>query len=156
VQEFDLRERAALKNRLGPLALMDELSSKRGMSWNDIASAIGVSLSAIRKWRTGSDCAADNRIALARLAALIDLLDEAMVSEPAGWLLTPVLPGYTVRFLDLVTAGRDDLVLENAFNRMTATDVLDVFEPTWRESARRKFDIVVDGDGIRGFRRRDR
>jgi hypothetical protein len=153
VQQFDLQERTALKNRLGPTALMDELSSERGLSWNEIATAIGVSLSAVRKWRTGKDCSAENRTNLARLAALIDLLDEAMVSEPAGWLLTSVLPGYTVRFLDLVAAGRDDLVLENAFNRMRPTEVLDAFEPSWRDSAKRKFEIAVDGDGIRGFRR---
>lgn len=156
VQEYDLQERAALKNRQGAPALMEELSEARGLSWNDIATAIGVSLSAIRKWRTGGECTADNRMALARLAALIDLLDEAMVNEPAGWLLTPVLPDYTVRFLDLVANGRDDLVLENAFQRMKPTELLDAYDPDWRVSSRRKFAISVDGDGVRSLRRRDR
>lgn len=155
-QEFDLQERAALKNRLGPQALMEELSSERGLSWSEIAMALSVSLSAVRKWRAGHEVSAENRTNLARLAALIDLLDEAMVSEPGGWLLTPVLSGHTVRFLDLVAAGRDDLVLENAFNRMTAGEVLDTFEPHWRESTKRSFDMAVDGDGIRSLRRRTR
>lgn len=155
-QEFDLQERAALKNRLGPQALTEELSSERGLSWNDIATALSVSLSAVRKWRAGHDVSAENRTNLARLAALIDLLDEAMVSEPGGWLLTPVLSGYTLRFLDIVAAGRDDLVLENAFDRMTAVEVLDAFEPDWRERTKRTFDVAVDGDGIRSLRRRRR
>lgn len=154
IQHYDLNERAALKSRQGHIALLGELSDKRGMGWSDIALAVGVSLSGVRKWRKGGDCSPDNRIELSRLSAILDLADEAMVVDPAGWLLTPVLPGYTIRHIDLIASGRADLVLDCAFQMKTPTAVLDEFDPEWRETYRRQFDIIDDEDGIRSLRRR--
>jgi hypothetical protein len=154
IQDYDLNERAALKSRQGHLALLSELADERGMGWSDIALAVGVSLSGVRKWRKGGDCSPDNRIQLSRLAAILDLADEAMVVDPSGWLLTPVLPGCAVRHIDLIAFGRADLVLDCAFQMKTPTGVLDEFNPEWRENHVRKFDIVDDEDGVRSLRRR--
>lgn len=154
VQDYDLSDRASIKSRDGVEALIDELSRIRGLGWNDIASGVGVSLSAVRKWRRGGVCSPENRMALARLAAIIDLADEAMVVDPAGWLLTPVLDGYSLRHLDLIAADRADLVLDCAFHRKLPTIVLDEFDPEWRERYRRRFEVVTDGDGVRSLSRR--
>ncbi|MDH2414340.1 hypothetical protein [Nocardioides sp. CER19] len=154
VQDYDLSDRAAVHVRRGHAALLEELSNF-GLGWNEIATAAGVSLSAVRKWRNGGDCSADNRMALARLVALIELATEAMIEDAAGWLLTPVVDGYTIRHLDLIAADRPDLVLDFAFQRKGGRDVLDEFDSEWRDHYRRKFDVVTDGDGVRSLKRRE-
>lgn len=153
-QDYDLNDRAAIKSRIGAANLLDELYSKRGMGWNDIAKAVGVSLSAVRKWRNSGECTAENRLALARVAALLDLVEEAFVVDPGGWLLTPVIADADARYVDLLGAGRFDLVLDCAFQRMTATQALDAFDPDWRTTRWRRFDVVLDDEGVRSLRRR--
>lgn len=153
-QGYDLTSRASLKSRQGHVNLLAELSDVRGMGWGDIATALGVSLSAVRKWRNGGPCTPENRTALARLAALLDLTDEAMIIDPAGWLLTEVEHGYSIRYIDLIAAGAENLVLDCAFMHKTEREALDEFRADWRETAARKFDIEEDGDGIRGLKRR--
>lgn len=154
LQDYDLNDRAAIKARRGAPDLLDELYSDRGLGWGEIAQSVGVSLSAVRKWRNQGDCVAENRLALARVAAMLDLVEEAFVVDPGGWLLTPLVGDYTVRYLDLVSAGRYDLVLDSAFQRKTATQVMDDFDTDWRSTRRRKFDLVVDDDGVRSLRRK--
>jgi transcriptional regulator with XRE-family HTH domain len=154
VQDYDLTVRASLKSRQGHVNLLAELADARGMSWGDIAAAVGVSLSAVRKWRNGGTCTPNNRTALARLAALLDLAEEATIVDPAGWLLTEVEHGYTIRYIDLIAAGAENLVLDCAFMHKTEREALDEFNPAWRESKARRFDIVEDGDGVRSFKRR--
>lgn len=154
LQDYDLNDRAAIKARGNAPALLDELYSIRGLGWSEIAQSVNVSLSAVRKWRSQGDCIAENRLALARVAALLDLAEEAFVVDPGGWLLTPLVADYTVRYLDLVAAGRYDLVLYSAFQRKTATQAMDDFDANWRSSRRRKFDIIVDNDGVRSLNRK--
>lgn len=153
-QRYDLTARASLKSRQGHAKLLAELSDERGMGWGDIATAVGVSLSAVRKWRNGGPCTPENRTALARLAALLDLTEEAAIVDPAGWLLTEVEHGYTIRYIDLIAEGAEDLVLDCAFMHKSEREALDEFRPNWRETAARRFDIEDDGDGIRGLKRR--
>ena len=45
--------------------LLRELATDRGMAWADIADLVGVSVAAIRKWRTDGGATADNRARLA-------------------------------------------------------------------------------------------
>jgi hypothetical protein len=51
VRERDLRDRTLDKTKKSVVGLLDELASDRGMGWSDIAEVLGVSISAIRKWR---------------------------------------------------------------------------------------------------------
>src|SRR5687767_7602842 len=69
VEDLDLR--AADKARRGVSTLLAELSEGRGLGWNDIAALVGVSVSAIRKWRRGGDASPDSRLELARLCAFL-------------------------------------------------------------------------------------
>src|SRR5680860_862041 len=52
---LDLDSRTLDKSKKSVPALLDELASERGMGWSDIAEVIGVSISAVRKWRKGGD-----------------------------------------------------------------------------------------------------
>ncbi len=138
-------------------ALLEELAGDRGMSWSDIAEVLGVSISAIRKWRKGGDASPGSRLKLAQFAALLDVLEEkAPVSDPAGWmeLDLPLAAGFFIRPLDLYLEGHVDALMDLAERRLEAHQVLNQVRPNWRDS-RSDFEVFSDVDGERSIRRRE-
>lgn len=138
-------------------ALLEELAGDRGMSWSDIADVLGVSISAIRKWRKGGDASPGSRLKLAQFAALLDVLEEkAPISDPAGWmeLDLPLAAGFFIRPLDLYLEGHVDALMDLAERRLEAHQVLDQVRPNWRDS-RSEFEVFRDTDGKRSIRQRE-
>lgn len=157
VREKDLTQRALNKSRFDVPALLDELAYERGMSWTDIAEIAEVSVSAVRKWRKGSDSTPENRRRLARFAALLDTLEEkGIIQDPANWMEMdlPLASGYYIRPLDLYLSGHDGALLEIAEQRRPIEHVLDDIRPGWRET-RSKFEVFEDTDGMRSIRARE-
>ncbi|MGW6875204.1 helix-turn-helix domain-containing protein [Streptomyces xanthophaeus] len=152
----DLRARAAMKSRSGVPTLLNELAVERGMAWSDIARLVGVSVSAVRKWRTGGDATAEKRQMLARLAAFLDLLTELAVEDPVQWMEVPLaLPeGYSVRPVELYAMGHLIPVLEMAGLRREPTDVMDEVLPDWRTTRKSDYEVFVASDGDLAFRER--
>lgn len=149
---FELRAREWARRDVP--RLLRELSSQRGLGWSDIARLIGVSVQALRKWRNGEPATGEHRLAVARLAAFLDLLEDELISDPAGWLEMPLVPGYTPRHLDLYKAGRVDLLFELAGLRVTPEQALDALEPDWRRRFRLEHEVFDAGDGHLSIRRR--
>lgn len=155
VREWDLDERTAAKARLDALALLEELSTDRGFSWSDIARLSGVSVSAVRKWRAGENPSPERRRDLARLAAFVDLLDEiAPVSDPASWMLMRLSDSHTATAADLYLDGRSNDLLEHAQGHFSVSDLLDRWNPDWRDETRSEWEIVTAADGERSITRR--
>lgn len=154
VRELDLNERSFLKGKQDVPALLDELAYARGLSWANIAELASVSVSAVRKWRKGGEASADNRSRLARLAALLDVLQEkALVQDPARWMEMelPLAPGMHVRPLDLYIDGQELALLDIAEQRKPMAQVLDEARPGWRETGT-DFEVFTDTDGQRSIR----
>lgn len=157
VRECDLTDRTLEKTKKSVAGLLDELASNRGMSWSDIAEVLGVSVSAIRKWRKGGDASLERRSKLARIAAFLDVLEEkGLVQDPAGWMEMdlPLEAGYFIRPLDLYLEGHVAALLDLAEQRQSVAEVLDQVRPSWRGS-RSDFEVFLDVDGERSVRRRD-
>ncbi|WP_298209050.1 hypothetical protein [Ferrimicrobium sp.] len=153
VQKYDLDQHARSKAKRSVPTLLHELSTDRGMAWRDIARLVGVSVSAIRKWRNDGAASSENRLVLARLAAFLDLLDGFLVEDPAGWLEVPMADGYTVRHVDLYEAGRPDLLLDIAGLRIDEISALDRFDQEWRARYRSDFEVFEAGDGDLSIRK---
>lgn len=156
VRERDLIDRMLEKTKKSIAGLLDELAADRGMGWSDIAEVVGVSISAIRKWRKGGDASPESRSKLARIAALLDVLEEkGLVQDPAAWMEMdlPLEAGYFIRPLDLYFEGHVTALIELAEQRQTVTQVLDQVRPNWRQS-RSDFEVILDDDGERSIRRR--
>src|SRR5690242_2150425 len=99
-RDLDLTDRTLEKTKKSVPGLLDELARDRGMGWSDIAEVVGVSISAVRKWRKGGDASSERRRKLARIAALLDVLEEkGLVQDPAGWMDMdlPLGSGYFIR-----------------------------------------------------------
>lgn len=155
-RELDLTQRTFEKGKKSVATLLATLTTERGMGWSDIAEVVGVSISAIRKWRRGGDSSPESRTSLARIAALLDMLEEkGLVQDPAGWMEMdlPLGPGYFIRPLDLYLDGHATALIELAEQRRSVTQVLDEVRPDWR-SSRSAFDVFTDTDGERSIRPR--
>lgn len=144
-----LDERTALVALRDPTELLDELADDHGLSWTEVAKLVGVSDAAVRKWRRGDTISADNRRGLARVVALVNMLTDLAVGDPASWLEMRISGDSTVTPVHLVAAGRADLLFELAGMRRSAHQVLDEFEPNWREefASDSAFDVVDGPDG---------
>jgi transcriptional regulator with XRE-family HTH domain len=156
-RELDLADRTVQKAKKSVSGLLEELAGARGMGWSDIAEIVGVSISAVRKWRRGGDASPESRSKLARVAALLDVLEEkGLVQDPAAWMEMdlPLDPGYFIRPLDLYLEGHALKLIDLAEQRQTVAQVLDQVKPNWRAN-RSDYEVFIDTDGQRSIRRRD-
>lgn len=151
---LQLSARADEAAKRSPTELLDELSD-RGFSWTAIARVVGVSVPAVRKWRQGQPASAASRMALARLVALIGVLEgEHHVSDPAGWLELPIAESaYTG--VDVLVSGNESGLIKFAANHLTGPELLDQTSATWRDERDSRFEVVHAGDGAPAIRLRE-
>ncbi len=124
------------------------------------ARALGVSPTAVRKWRRGEAARAEHRGRLASFAAMCDLLTEMGLHDPAGWLDIPISGKSTLTPLDLFAAGRSELAVLLGSRLADPQEALDTFDPEWRERypVDADYEVVTLRDGSRSAmpRRRGR
>lgn len=155
-RELDLQERTFQKSKNSVATILDELAYERGMGWSDIAELAGVSVSAVRKWRKGGDATPESRSRLARISAVLDVLEQkGLIQDPANWLEMdlPLAPGYFIRPLDLYLEGHVIALIDLAEQRKSVEQVLDETRPYWR-STRSDFEVFEASDGARAIRQR--
>lgn len=154
-QRQTLELRAHDRAREDVVTLLDVLSAERGLGWSDIARLVGVSVQAVRKWRRGEAVTGENRLSIARLVALLDMLfAEIPVQDPAGWLEIPLIQGYKLRHLDLYRLGRTDLLFDLANLRIRPEDAMAELTPDWRARYALEHEVYESEDGQRSVRRR--
>lgn len=156
-RELDLQARAFEKGKASVASLLAELSSSRGMGWSDIAAIVGVSVSAVRKWRHGGEASPERRAALARVAAFLDVIEEkGLVEEPARWMemALPLPPGYYIRPLDLYLDGATMELVDLVEQRKPMEQVLDEARPGWRDQ-RSQLEVFEGSDKQRALRLRE-
>jgi hypothetical protein len=141
--------------RCAPMHALETLADD-GFAWRDIARVMGVSVPAITKWRKGAGVTGENRLKLARLLALIDMLSDRFIEEPASWLEMPIKAGVGITRMDLLERGRYDLVLELASTHTgdgTVGHVLNEAGQNWRETfVDNAFESYVAEDGVVSIR----
>lgn len=142
--------------RREPSETLRELSRRYGLSWSLIARLVGVSATAVRKWRAGEAVSPASRQALSRLAALLALMTKLLspIAEPASWLEMPISDRTMVTPADLFAAGGVQSVIELAAGQIPSDAVLDEFDPEWRARTApdRRFEVVVADDGLPAIR----
>jgi hypothetical protein len=152
VQGEELDRRAMHRAQADPGDLLTAAGEDLGMSWNLLARLVGVTPTAIRKWRRGQPITPDNRRSLAHVIAFSEALSEVnpRITDPALWLETRLHAGTTITGADLFAAGRIDALLDVAAERISATDALEIFDPQWRQRypSDNQFSVVVAEDGL--------
>ncbi|MGW4339032.1 hypoxia/intracellular survival transcriptional regulator MosR [Rhodococcus koreensis] len=152
---LDLDDRATERAKASSQEALRELAD-HGFAWRDIARILDVSVPAVNKWRKGEGITGQNRLRIARLLALLDMLERQLVAEPASWLEIPLKREVALTPITLLAAGRYDLVLEYAGTNTGAGSVesiLNEFDPDWRTTLMDDaFETFLDEDGIVGIR----
>ena len=152
VQGADLDERTGWLAQTEPSDLLAAASDELGMSWSLLARLVGVSPTAIRKWRKGSaHMSPENRRHLAHVVAFCEVVRELnpRIIDPTLWLETPLTTTTTLTPADLIAAGYASALLDLASQRISAVDLLNDFHPGWRQTypSDRGFTVVEAPDG---------
>jgi hypothetical protein len=151
-----LDERARRVEARSPQDMLGELAD-RGFAWRDIATLVGVSVPALRRWRQGESPTGGHRLGIARVLAFVEILEaDHLISVPASWLEMPLSPDAPVSGVDLATAGRYEDLLDLAAGHASAAEVLDRWQPDWRTRYRSDFEVFEAPDGEAGIRSRRR
>lgn len=155
VNELEDRQQSVAAR--GGTELLNALS-EAGFAWRDIARLVQVSVPALQKWRKGDGMTGANRYKVAKIVALLEVLANHFINEPASWLEMPVKEGVSLSRLDLAADGRYDLVLElisDDGDPISATAILDEYRPDWRESlVDGSFEVFTASDGVASIRPR--
>ncbi|MEU0965669.1 helix-turn-helix domain-containing protein [Streptomyces sp. NPDC005917] len=148
------RKRTAERGKESPIALLEELSDL-GFSWRHIARMLGVSVPAVQKWRRSGGVSGDNRMQLASLLALCDMIQQPLIHDVASWFEMPLTPGVPVTPIDLFTERRPDLVLEHAIGHNDVEEILTAYAPNWRDHYQSNFEVYRDVDGAMSIRQKE-
>jgi hypothetical protein len=142
-----LEKQARLVTKRSVSEMLGELADA-GFAWRDIAALASVSVPAVRRWRQGEPPTGQNRLAIARLVALVETLrDEHLVSNVASWMEVPLVPDAPLTAIDLAVAGHLPDVVDVAANHSTGEEVLDRWQPDWRERYRSDYEVFEAPDG---------
>lgn len=126
--------------------LLDELADL-GFSWREIARAVGVTIPAVRKWRTGGSATGSNRRVIARLLAFVDVLSaDHLVDDVPSWMEMPI-GGTPLNGIDAYCAGEERMLLLHAAGHVSSEQLLDRLDPSWRSKQDDRFEIVTADDG---------
>jgi hypothetical protein len=133
-------------------AMLSELANA-GFAWRDIAALAGVSVPAVRRWRQGEAASGANRLAVARIVALVETLrNDHLVADVASWMEVPLVSDAPVTAIDLAAAGHLQEVVEISADHSTGEEVLDRLQPGWRERYRSQYEVFLAPDGELGTR----
>lgn len=138
---------------------------QRGVLWSKVAEVVGVTETAVRKWRKGAAIDSAHRYSLSRLAALGQIHHE--YAMPGGntafgeWLESGISQHFSATPMQLLTLNREcdvtvlqpllDWMLEQS-DAAPADQLLDHYLGAhWRDDAReeQRFRIVTNGAGER-------
>lgn len=153
VLEIELQATTSQRSKEDLMGLLEELNGL-GFSWRAIARIAQVSVPALRKWRMGAAATGENRRRVAEVAAFCQIASERyLIEDVAGWLETPLHSEAPVTGLDLLAGDRFDLVLRLACDYgENPEQVLDEFEPGWKDRYTSTFEVFTAPDSLPGVR----
>lgn len=147
-----LRQAASQLGWQDPKDILRRLANEYGMSWAAIARMVGVSPTAIRKWRKGDPVSPEGREALARLLAFLQYAEGCQpITDIGRWLEMRVASDCRLTPIDLYVMGEADGLLDWLGSHATVSEMLDRVDPDWRSKFARDTQFAV-GDGPDGDR----
>jgi len=144
------RHRAVFTTR-SPQDVVVELLEELGLSQLTVARCLGVTPTAVRKWKRGEPARPEYRNLLSYLAATCRYLEDVGVHDPGGWLEVPISATSEASPADLFMAGRADLLVLFAAGLSDPGEVVGEMGPSWVEkfASDPEYEVVQLGDGSR-------
>jgi transcriptional regulator with XRE-family HTH domain len=144
-----LDSRAAELAQQGSSSLLEQVNVTWGLSWSAVARMIGVSDTAVRKWRRGETVSPENLRQLARSVAFLGLVKEqGWISDVAAWLEMRIAEASTLTPADLYPT-HVDVLFELATHRIDPHEALMRFDASWQErySVDSRVEVSLADDG---------
>jgi hypothetical protein len=153
VQQFDLDDRTMTLSQNDLTDLLNSLGDDLGLPWSVIAELVGVSTTAVRKWRRGGEITHERRARLARLLAFCSIVPklDPRIDDIARWLQTPLIVGAsTLTPADLFVRNAEIPLLNRVADRTKSEELLDRILPDWRDTTRpdNRHQVVMASDGV--------
>lgn len=149
-EELQLAERTRRLETASPVEILNLLADDLLFPWSLLARVVGVSPTAVRKWRRGETATAANHHCLAELLAFCRTLQsrDPRIDDVPRWLEMPIDSRIDMSRLDLFIGGVRTGLLDLASGRRTSDNLLDESVDGWREhaAAARHFDVLVHED----------
>lgn len=146
VLEIQLSSRTDEAAKRSVSDLLTELA-ELGFAWRDIARLVGVTVPALRKWRHGEPATGQHRRTVAGLVAFVSVVQsEYLIQDVASWMEMP-LADSQVTGIDVFSGGGVNQLLLHAAGHLSSEELLDSFEPSWRDAIDDRFEVVTGGDG---------
>jgi hypothetical protein len=119
-----------------------------GFSMHMVAELLQVGSTELMRWKSTGVCLPEQQKAAHKLLAFCEMLENKFGESPAAsfferWLA----PSCVITMLEIYHHGHTDLALEYASKRMTAEQVLDLYDPKWRDVPPSMFEIATNPDG---------
>jgi transcriptional regulator with XRE-family HTH domain len=150
---LQLSQRARSVARRSAVELLNSLADA-GFAWRDVARLVGVSVPALRRWRQGEPPTGPHLQAITKIVAFKEILEtDHFVQEVASWMEIPISPEAPVTPLDVAADGSYEALLELAAEQASPEEVLDRWDPDWRERFGSEFEVFEVADGELGIRR---
>lgn len=135
--------------------LLDRLADI-GFAWRHVAQMVGVTVPAVQKWRHGDRITGENLGRLARLVGACDFISKHYSTDIAAWFEMPIVESAPVTPIDLWSSGKQGLFFALLTGTIHPENVLDRYEPDWRENYRSDFEVFDADDGYLAIRPKER
>lgn len=119
-----------------------------GFSLRIIANLLNVGLTEVMRWKSTMVCRPEEEKKVLELLALCDLLQAKFsIHDPVSWFEKWLSQGCVISMIEIYYNGHMDLVLDFAARRSTAEEVLDAYEPQWRNVPPSMWEVAVNPEG---------
>lgn len=119
-----------------------------GFSMRMIANLLRVNLTEVMRWRSTAIARKEEEKRMDELLAFCDMLETRyLVSAPATWFERWLVNECVIDMQEVYYNGHMDLVLNFAAKRITAEEVLDAYDPKWREVPPSMWEVASGPDG---------
>jgi hypothetical protein len=150
-EELHLAQTTRQLEAASAVDLLDALADELLFPWALLARVVGVSPTAVRKWRRGETVTPGHHHRLAEFLAFCRTLQhrDPRIEDVSRWFEMPVDSRSDITRLDLFLAGTRPGLLDLAAARRSGEDLLDAEAEGWRERAAttRRFRVLVHEDG---------
>lgn len=151
VEQLNLNQLTRKLEAESPISLLNILADDFLFPWALLARVVGVSPTAVRKWRRGEAITPIHHQRLAEFVAFCQTLQdrEPRITNVPHWLEMPVDRRVDASRLDLFLEGMRTGLLELVAGRRTCEELLDEAAPGWHELAvrGRQFEVITHEDG---------
>jgi hypothetical protein len=118
-----------------------------GFSKQMIADLLHVGITEVLRWRSTGEYLPEHKTEMNGLLALCEMLEDGFREAPASFFERYLMPQCGITMQEVYYNGHIDLVLEYAGGRLTAEQVLDAYEPGWRNVPPSMWVVATDEDG---------